>query len=436
MKKILSIIVLGLMWCNVGFTETKIYPNGEKYIGEFKNGKRHGQGTLENSIWNKYVGEWKDDKRHGQGTFIDEGSSPFFIKSTYVGEWINDKKNGYGIITFADGPIYDGEWKDDKENGKGTVTLQNGKTYITDFKNGFAILTNEDPIIYDNGKIFYGKYKNGKKHNQGTLILHNGTKIPGIWENGKLVESKDTSLNSKKLLQKGHQLKRLGYLNGAILLYKKSLAADPEYSSAKLSLESAMAELSGSKIAKSLDQACQNKSDDFDTIKFCLEKHLFYKKNPLHPEILSDLLPLYSDSGDIIISINLTDAFDSNQYCCEDFKTKLNDGKASVRLDYPNEKGFLIYSYLGVTDNGALVIKIMQNGGGSGVFSSLLIIKVKKRLGANFDLYNSEGVYFDKQQIVIEKLLSIALGDRQETSIKINGNSISINDSTIKIPSH
>ena len=436
MKKILSIIVLGLMWCNVGFTETKIYPNGEKYIGEFKNGKRHGQGTLENSIWNKYVGEWKDDKRHGQGTFIDEGSSPFFIKSTYVGEWINDKKNGYGIITFADGPIYDGEWKDDKENGKGTVTLQNGKTYITDFKNGFAILTNEDPIIYDNGKIFYGKYKNGKKHNQGTLILHNGTKIPGIWENGKLVESKDTSLNSKKLLQKGHQLKRLGYLNGAILLYKKSLAADPEYSSAKLSLESAMAELSGSKIAKSLDQACQNKSDDFDTIKFCLEKHLFYKKNPLHPEILSDLLPLYSDSGDIIISINLTDAFDSNQYCCEDFKTKLNDGKASVRLDYPNEKGFLIYSYLGVTDNGALVIKIMQNGGGSGVFSSLLIIKVKKRLGANFDLYNSEGVYFDKQQIVIEKLLSIALGDRQKTSIKINGNSISINDSTIKIPSH
>ena len=424
------------MWCNVGFTETKIYPNGEKYIGEFKNGKRHGQGTLENSIWNKYVGEWKDDKRHGQGTFIDEGSSPFFIKSTYVGEWINDKKNGYGIITFADGPIYDGEWKDDKENGKGTVTLQNGKTYITDFKNGFAILTNEDPIIYDNGKIFYGKYKNGKKHNQGTLILHNGTKIPGIWENGKLVESKDTSLNSKKLLQKGHKLKRLGYLNGAILLYKKSLEADPEYSSAKLSLESAMAELSGSKIAKSLDQACQNKSDDFDTIKFCLEKHLFYKKNPLHPEILSDLLPLYSDSGDIIISINLTDAFDSNQYCCEDFKTKLNDGKASVRLDYPNEKGFLIYSYLGVTDNGALVIKIMQNGGGSGVFSSLLIIKVKKRLGANFDLYNSEGVYFDKQQIVIEKLLSIALGDRQETSIKINGNSISINDSTIKIPSH
>ena len=432
MKKFLAILVLGLLWCNVGFAETKYYPNGEKYIGEFKNGKRHGQGTLEYSIWKKYVGEWKDDKRHGQGTLIDE----LYIESTYVGEWINDKKNGYGIITFVDGAIYDGEWKDDKENGKGTVTLQDVKTYIADFKNGLAILTNEDSIIYDKGEIFYGKYKNGKKHDQGTLILHNGKKIPGIWENGKLVESKDTSLNSNKLLQKGHKLKYRGYLNGAILLYKKSLEADPESYAAKSSLESAMAKLSVSKITKSLDPACENSSDDFDTIKFCLEKHLFYQKNPLHPEILSDLLPFYSDSGDIIVSINLTDAFDSNQYCCEDFSTELNDGRASVRLDYPNENGFLIYSYLGATDNGAMVIKIWQNGGGSGVFSSLLIIKVKKRLGANFDLYNSEGVYFDKQQVVIEKLLSIALGDRQETSIKINGNSISVNDSTIKIPSH
>ena len=60
----------------------------------------------------------------------------------------------------------------------------------------------------------------------------------------------------------------------------------------------------------------------------------------------------------------------------------------------------------------------------------------KKRLGANFDLYNSEGVYFDKQQIVLEKLFSISLGDRQETSISVNGNFVVLNDTEIKIPSH
>ena len=42
-------------------------PNGENYVGELKNGKYHGKGTL-NIAEGKYVGEWKDDKRHGQGT--------------------------------------------------------------------------------------------------------------------------------------------------------------------------------------------------------------------------------------------------------------------------------------------------------------------------------------------------------------------------------
>ena len=83
-----------------------------------------------------------------------------------------------------------------------------------------------------------------------------------------------------------------------------------------------------------------------------------------------------------------------------------------------------------------MVIKTWSNGGGSGVFTNLLIVKVKKRLGANFDLFNSEGVFFDKQQVVLEKLLSIALGDRTETSISINGNSVTVNDKSINIPSH
>jgi phosphoribosylamine--glycine ligase len=175
---------------------------------------------------------------------------------------------------------------------------------------------------------------------------------------------------------------------------------------------------------------------DFDIIKSCLEKHFFYKKDPIHPGILNTLTTSLADSGDIIIAINLTNAVGSNQYCCEEFTTELNDGRASVRIDYPDENGFYIYSYLGATDNGAMVIKTWSNGGGSGVFTNLLIVKVKKRLGANFDLFNSEGVFFDKQQVVLEKLLSIALGDRTETSISIKGNSVTINDKSINIPSH
>jgi len=39
------------------------------YLGEYKDGKFHGQGTETWSNGRKYVGEWKNDKRHGQGTY-------------------------------------------------------------------------------------------------------------------------------------------------------------------------------------------------------------------------------------------------------------------------------------------------------------------------------------------------------------------------------
>jgi hypothetical protein len=432
MKKLLAIIVVGLLFSGNGYAETYYYPNGDKYVGEFKNGKRVGQGTLEYRGFQKYVGNFKNDKRHGQGTFIDEGLTEF----TYTGEWKDDKKNGLGLITYKKGLKYKGEWKDDKENGKGTLTLPNGKSYDGDFKDGVGFLGKDDPFVYDNSEIFYGKYKDGKKHGQGTLILVRGKKFPGIWENGKLTEIQETSLNESALLQKGHTLKHNGYLDGAVLFYKKSLEVNPKFRAAKSSLETVLQELSIGKTVNLLDPACQNNNDDFDTIKFCLEKHFFYKKNPIHPEILNDLLPGYADRGDIIISINLTDAFDTNQYALMDkYETELIDGKARVVIDYPDGNGYFSYAYLGSTDNGAMVIKTWSSGGGSGVFSSLLITEIKKRLGANQDLFNSKGVFFDKQQVVLEKLLSISLGDRQKTSIAINGNSVSVNDKMINIPS-
>jgi hypothetical protein len=40
----------------------------DKYVGAYKDGKMHGQGTKTWANGNKYVGAWKDDKMHGQGT--------------------------------------------------------------------------------------------------------------------------------------------------------------------------------------------------------------------------------------------------------------------------------------------------------------------------------------------------------------------------------
>jgi len=48
---------------------TLTWPNGQKYVGEFKNDKPNGQGTYSFPGGAKYVGEIKDGLYNGQGTY-------------------------------------------------------------------------------------------------------------------------------------------------------------------------------------------------------------------------------------------------------------------------------------------------------------------------------------------------------------------------------
>ena len=46
----------------------KIFPDGKKYMGEFKDGIKNGQGTFTLPNGEKYVGEFKDGLPNGQVT--------------------------------------------------------------------------------------------------------------------------------------------------------------------------------------------------------------------------------------------------------------------------------------------------------------------------------------------------------------------------------
>ena len=71
--------------------------NGGKYVGEYKDGKKNGQGTLTYTDGRMYEGEWKNGKQNGQGTetFPDGGK--------YVGEYKDGLRHGQGTTTFYDG---------------------------------------------------------------------------------------------------------------------------------------------------------------------------------------------------------------------------------------------------------------------------------------------------------------------------------------------
>ena len=66
------------------------------------------------NLGDKYTGEWKNDKRHGQGTYTHANGAK------YVGNFKDAKINGQGTYTYAHGAKYVGNFKDEKYHGQGT----------------------------------------------------------------------------------------------------------------------------------------------------------------------------------------------------------------------------------------------------------------------------------------------------------------------------
>ena len=101
--------------------------NGDKYVGEWRDGKYNGQGTYISANGDKYVGEFKDSNYNGQGTYT------FANGGKYVGEYKDGKYNGQGTFTFTNGDKYVGEWKDDKRNGQGIFFRADGRVGLGDW---------------------------------------------------------------------------------------------------------------------------------------------------------------------------------------------------------------------------------------------------------------------------------------------------------------
>ncbi len=89
-----------------------VYPSGDKYVGQFRDGKMEGQGTLMSSDGAKYVGAFKNNMLNGQGVLV----RPNGVK--YVGEFKNNKIHGKGTLTSPEGKELAGRFRDGEFIGK------------------------------------------------------------------------------------------------------------------------------------------------------------------------------------------------------------------------------------------------------------------------------------------------------------------------------
>jgi len=157
-----------------------------KYDGEWKNGKRDGQGTLTYPDGSKYTGEWKINRMHGKGvkTYADDQH----IKE-YVGDWKNGNKDGKGTAIFRGGIRYEGEWQNGEIHGHGTITTSDGVKIIGERKNEMLYGTSTE--IYPDGRILTVERINDKRNGHGVMTYPDGTKVTEEWINNKLVGSEE-----------------------------------------------------------------------------------------------------------------------------------------------------------------------------------------------------------------------------------------------------
>ena len=127
MKKPLSLLTLAAVSL---FYTTQAWglPNCPWYYFSFTSFYDNCQASITYDDGRKYVGEWKDGKRHGQGTVIWADGE----YAKYVGEWRNDQPNGQGTLTLVDGGAYVGEWimVEGSGQGEGAYTSAHGEKHV------------------------------------------------------------------------------------------------------------------------------------------------------------------------------------------------------------------------------------------------------------------------------------------------------------------
>ena len=210
--------------CDNGFGVFR-WPDGEKYVGNFKDKKRTGKGINYWPDGRIFEGVWVNDKMNGFGTesmgtpliqdpsqknlplkdqpieFVREGfweAGAYVSKSyTKAGCLSGDCNSGYGTMILKTGDRYIGQFKDGIYNGYGSFDFIKGGKYSGEFKNG-KFDGSGTLRIPEKGK-YIGYFANGKFDGLGTLYYDDGRIEAGKWKENNFAGTAQAGLEAPKI---------------------------------------------------------------------------------------------------------------------------------------------------------------------------------------------------------------------------------------------
>lgn len=149
-------------------------------------------------------------------------------------------------------------------------------------------------------------------------------------------------------------------------------------------------------------------------------KYSFVDSEFINPRILDDLCGWLSDTGDQIVSINITDSNKSNRYF-GDIDVEKSDSRFPI-VTCSTEEGRISYKYIGRSFSGLHIVQTWSNGGGSGVFCNVLLVTLSLDSALEYD-----GAKYEKKSRYVIKLIgSLPLGDRYEGEISYKSGILTI----------
>ncbi len=193
-----------------------------RYVGDFKDGKKQGNGVYEWANGDKFDGGFVDDKPSGQGKWdfasgdkyagevvggVIVGKGVFIAKNgdKFEGPFVDGRPNGKGVYRFASGDRFEGDMLAGKMSGKGVYINKDGDRLEANFNEGvpqgkgayyFAngdryegdiaggALTGKGQYFYSNGLRSEGEFVNGTLKGKGAFYFNDGSWFEGVFEDG------------------------------------------------------------------------------------------------------------------------------------------------------------------------------------------------------------------------------------------------------------
>ncbi len=152
--------------------ERVVLPNGDVYEGDVVGGVWTGRGAYTGNQ-HRYVGEFLNGKMHGDGVFHWPDGR------VYEGAFVNEKRHGRGKLTWPDGRVFEGNFVNDQREGRGVLAWPNGNVYAGDFR--ADQITGAGRLTWKNLDVYEGDFVNGQRSGWGAQTWSNGNRYVGEW---------------------------------------------------------------------------------------------------------------------------------------------------------------------------------------------------------------------------------------------------------------